>query len=698
MFDWNDEELTNIIWGEATEGEDHIVPYADGSQEKPPDLYGDHIKKEQNQEAVDTRTSEQKKPVSRTDLKLEGTSQYVINQSLETTEFTVDSWPNLSLPSSAKAEQDSLGTEVSNDVTDISNHETRSEQKAVRRDNASEIFQSPLDDSEQGDFVDYSWANVGSFEDLDRIFSNDDPIFGHASLGSSEELWSSSKNVTSSPEKSLPLSVDSPSLGVGELKSTSEPLEVKADYLPDEKSLGSDLNLFTSNASGDSNSCIENTKYAIGRSTLSVKQKTAMEMVGGSTVFDLPIDAGSATTTDMNKGNLQKKLKGRKKEEQSEIRHLQDLHRGWTHTGNQFVQYDSQFASAVSQPGSSIVFSQKLQFQAPESSQYQNFPSPMATLMHGSIAKQYAPLPILSRFPSAEGTQQPVPTNYKVSPGNVSKLNKSAEAPTLVMTPQEKIEKLRRRQQMRAMLAIQKQQQQFGNQISSSEYSGMEGEHIEAEEIPSSLPSFDPNSSTEQDDSSTFSAGRDEWPLQDSILHRLQEIVGKLDIHIRLCIRDSLFRLAQSARQRQHSGDTSSSNKCDKDEVLRKDETGSHTSTCHRFPKVAAVETETNPIDRSVAHLLFYRPPEMAGKPFEAPDSPLSAKMLPFKRKETGLNLVPHRPENKQTLPQDESKVPIIFTDGDGVQNSLHHLSVPENKTKKGSIDGVSKIEPPSEG
>lgn len=44
------------------------------------------------------------------------------------------------------------------------------EGKAAPLDNASEVFQSPLDDSEQGDFVDYGWASVGSFEDLERIF------------------------------------------------------------------------------------------------------------------------------------------------------------------------------------------------------------------------------------------------------------------------------------------------------------------------------------------------------------------------------------------------------------------------------------------------------------------------------------------------------------------------------------------------
>lgn len=34
----------------------------------------------------------------------------------------------------------------------------------------AEIFQSANEGKEQGDFVDYEWANIGSFDDLDRIF------------------------------------------------------------------------------------------------------------------------------------------------------------------------------------------------------------------------------------------------------------------------------------------------------------------------------------------------------------------------------------------------------------------------------------------------------------------------------------------------------------------------------------------------
>lgn len=40
----------------------------------------------------------------------------------------------------------------------------------VRLEADAEIFQNTHEDREQGDFVDYEWANIGSFDDFDRIF------------------------------------------------------------------------------------------------------------------------------------------------------------------------------------------------------------------------------------------------------------------------------------------------------------------------------------------------------------------------------------------------------------------------------------------------------------------------------------------------------------------------------------------------
>lgn len=36
-------------------------------------------------------------------------------------------------------------------------------------DRDDRIFENPRDE-EQNDFVDYGWENIGSFDDLDRIF------------------------------------------------------------------------------------------------------------------------------------------------------------------------------------------------------------------------------------------------------------------------------------------------------------------------------------------------------------------------------------------------------------------------------------------------------------------------------------------------------------------------------------------------
>ncbi|THG00873.1 hypothetical protein TEA_011183 [Camellia sinensis var. sinensis] len=195
---------------------------------------------------------------------------------------------------------------------------------------------------------------------------------------------------------------------------------------------------------------------------------------------------------------------------------------------------------------------------------------------------------------------QPVLSGYNISPSNVNPSSRSpgTSLKSLTMTPQEKIEKLRRRQQMQALLAIQKQQQQLNHQVSNNDHSVekkclhenqiqliQEG-NIKVEEIVCSLPSIDPNSPIEQDDSNTVSMIVDEnYYVEETILHRLEDIIAKLDIRIRLCIRDSLFRLAQSAKHRHYASDTSSTNKNSRDEleVLAKETSSDHSTWAAQF-------------------------------------------------------------------------------------------------------------------
>ncbi|KAK7246762.1 hypothetical protein RIF29_41632 [Crotalaria pallida] len=110
------------------------------------------------------------------------------------------------------------------------------------------------------------------------------------------------------------------------------------------------------------------------------------------------------------------------------------------------------------------------------------------------------------------------------------------------------------------------------------------------------------DSSTVQE-SSPMSSALDQNSVQATNFCQLQQIMDQLDIRTKLCIRDSLYRLAKSAEQRL---DNSYTNGCFGDDVEAcKAMMGRDASRCAGF---MGIETDTNPIDRSVAHLLFHRP------------------------------------------------------------------------------------------
>ncbi|KAL8128480.1 hypothetical protein V2J09_017635 [Rumex salicifolius] len=109
-------------------------------------------------------------------------------------------------------------------------------------------------------------------------------------------------------------------------------------------------------------------------------------------------------------------------------------------------------------------------------------------------------------------------------------------------------------------------------------------------------------------DSACLSSMVDEVSLEASSFLQLQHVIEKLDVKTKLCIRDSLYRLANSAQQRHKCSKlTISGGQGDGDEsgILASNDT----DKCTRFMDM---ETDTNPIDRSVAHLLFHRPSDIS--------------------------------------------------------------------------------------
>ncbi|KAL0721384.1 hypothetical protein Bca4012_035983 [Brassica carinata] len=95
----------------------------------------------------------------------------------------------------------------------------------------------------------------------------------------------------------------------------------------------------------------------------------------------------------------------------------------------------------------------------------------------------------------------------------------------------------------------------------------------------------------------------DDISLEATSFRQLQQVIEQLDVRTKLCIRDSLYRLAKSAEQRHICMDPIGGNR----EVKG---AGSHLETgeTNKYVGFLDIETDTNPIDRSIAHLLFHRP------------------------------------------------------------------------------------------
>ncbi|XP_073104343.1 uncharacterized protein [Elaeis guineensis] len=185
-------------------------------------------------------------------------------------------------------------------------------------------------------------------------------------------------------------------------------------------------------------------------------------------------------------------------------------------------------------------------------------------------------------------------------------------------TLQENIENQKQQQQTQAMIAVQQQQQKNGLQItvagnSVSQSCSQKSLSQEAAtssfgiEESSELTSLEQNMLVEQEESERSSMLSDEHSLEETIYYRLQDTLRKLDTGLRLCIRDSMFRLARSAIERQSINDSLSTNKSNKDEeeVAENGQMNNH----GRAASSPTSETYTNFIDRIVAQLLFHRSP-----------------------------------------------------------------------------------------
>lgn len=106
------------------------------------------------------------------------------------------------------------------------------------------------------------------------------------------------------------------------------------------------------------------------------------------------------------------------------------------------------------------------------------------------------------------------------------------------------------------------------------------------------------------------------------------------------------------------------------------------------------METETNPIDRTVAHLLFHRPLELPTRHPDTPESPISTK-LPCESKVAGLvnlsmDCLSEGAKGKQKSPRQGSKnfCPLSETHDVAQFKSSPCMDTSDNTSNNETADG----------
>ncbi|KAI4384632.1 hypothetical protein MLD38_002754 [Melastoma candidum] len=653
MFDWNDEEISNIIWGEAGESGDHVVPYPEKGEGDENNHVSSSIPAEHK--LLDTKLDFQ---VIRPD----GCPDPVKNGRISA--LGVDSRPKVASTEVAATDRGSMDDRVFDDSV-LTNIYLSKEECPLDGDSGA---YDNLQGKELTDFGEYDWDNIGSFDDLDRIFS-DEPLFSSVTVGVPNEIWSSSKEKTSSPSKtfdspimvskSLPETSDKPKYGIG-----GQFLDLSFERTDGSTSLAFQPSSEMPALAGGVEDDRKHNLAVEGEARLTISIPRAENIL----TLNEFADKAYGQQTHLK---VQKKVRGKEKGKSS-----QRFESGWTPPANTAgLLFKPQLSGSLSHASLPSSLGQLNQIEGPETfHSYQLTPSYLNPSALVNYPNPIAETGLSPRSPRSELKIQTVFPGYEVTSTNVDvagmQLDSPGKAP--LMTPREKIKKLRRRQQMQAMLAIQNQLQQYSNPVSCNSVVPMNslespnqpkpGPTYEIDNL-SALPPLDVASSIEQDESSTLSVAADGYSIEEAVLRRLQDVISKLDMPIKISIRDSLFRLAKSAVQRQQASDVNSAsmNAGEQHEAVVKEE---QDASAREVKVTADAETDTNPTDRAVAHLLFHRPMELSVKHPETPESSMSAKLNMDRHAQSGANDAADSGRS--------SKTGLDFSSSQGVGNPCH--------------------------
>ncbi|KAF0920173.1 hypothetical protein E2562_033582 [Oryza meyeriana var. granulata] len=562
MFEWNDDQqqVGDAIWAEFNESEDHIVPYPKDTEDNALVSVGDQ--KKNDEETANIPGLTERSSSGQTEFPvLEKQPASQASGYYSATRLDIESWPDL--PSlNPTLDRNYIDDNIASTYLDFSSAPSLQKvtgNTTVQLDGETEVFGNDHEEKSNS-FLDCDWGNIGDFDDFDRLFSNGDSIFGNEMVADGSNFLSASSDLVDITVQSIPF-----------------------PHVPLNKQPSSDhgSSLLINEAPGGTAEQESKVVDANAKSGEQAEHKNHLssEYSGKPNQFS-------------KEGDVQKKpVRSRRRTEERGKSKISNSTSGFSQNQGQHRPASlHSLAKAPAQPIQTkylLLHDNKNMGQLQQANQFM-FPG------YGYPSYQFPGIPLMSNIQAESHQTKPATTNYRTSidsPKQSSSTEKSQDIPSgpLMMTPQEKIEKLRRRQQMQALIAIQQQQQQFGQDGSGSDTMVPQA-YSPRSKNPDSIGSsvliddnankvFSPELIPTGHEEIQKSSGIPYDPfIEEKIYYKLQDALGKLDTRTRRCIRDSLLRLAHSASERQITSDRSSGNKSNKDE----DEVSEDTSNMTR--------------------------------------------------------------------------------------------------------------------
>ncbi|KAH1072157.1 hypothetical protein J1N35_024485 [Gossypium stocksii] len=615
-------ELVDNVWDEFGASNDHIVPHTVDEYGSQFEVQGDSRKKPRHEVIEVSRSSEDMTKYSVVGEKEKGIHTLTKNRMLEkgllshspdgmfptagdnesikeVTSLASDD-PRLSNYGLKTVDIDSVGSEFYSDDSILVDKCATEDNNVYRfplnhiskADDDLSFFNNKNEDKENSDLLYYGWGDIGNFEDVDRMFRSCDSTFGLGSLSNEDDLcWFSSSQVTESCQDALKADTKLNNL-----------LEHCASSRPD------------SAASATIGSSKKSVCLSDGINSLNVKGDNA----GVAHMSYLNVFKEEPETKDELTPN-EKQISPKKQSKQlSASGERKDQHVG---NGGSFNQYGNikhsadvkhTFTDSSCQFFSPSDLQQHKQNIGPDSVSCVQTNIPYMHLNYSSPLDQLLGCRTSSSIKS-ENNGYPSSTNESSYASDQVQSIESSSGPSFggpATIMNEKRKKLHYQQDKQAPLKKNVKHAKVGSKMAFYDpvtvqkqvrQSEQDEGHSEVEGV--SVGKLTQLDSSNDQLSSCMSSVLDEVSLEASSFWQLQQVMEKLDIRTKLCIRDSLYRLARSAEQRHNCTNTKGGIKEEKDEAGSF--VANETNKCTRFMDM---ETGTNPIDRSIAHLLFHRP------------------------------------------------------------------------------------------